>query len=233
MNRAGFLFFALLFTLLPALHAEESTTAISPSTLIIRRQTKSNWANNAPAILGEARRPIWAKPGYLAVKTSKTFPAEVQNLWPKLINSRTTVSFFSHGLDSLTYSNLELRGIMIFDTRHRDHCKQSGLRFGRYATTRARRSVWRLRCAVHRDWAILSRDRWWKPLSRWIDVARNARMCGKRSFGLPKRIRGSCKQPSNSPSDKPVTPRATSSQRGCILIRSGDRLIPELREWNG
>jgi hypothetical protein len=29
-------------------------------------------------------------------------------------------------------------------------------------------------------------DRWWKPLSRRIGVARNARMCGKRSFDLLK-----------------------------------------------
>jgi hypothetical protein len=49
--------------------------------------------------------------------TSKVFPGEVQDLWPKLINSETTGSFFAHGLDQQTYSNLELIGIMIFDTR--------------------------------------------------------------------------------------------------------------------
>jgi hypothetical protein len=58
-----------------------------------------------------------AEPPYLAVETSTIFPSEVQNLWPKLINSETTASFFSHGLDKQTYSNLELRGIMIFDIR--------------------------------------------------------------------------------------------------------------------
>jgi hypothetical protein len=70
-------------------------------------------------------RNYWAKhaarfgsnPVYLAVVTSKVFPAEVQNLWPKLINSETTGSFFSHGMDQQTYSNLYLIGIMIFDTR--------------------------------------------------------------------------------------------------------------------
>jgi hypothetical protein len=57
------------------------------------------------------------EPPYLAVETSKIFPAQVQNLWPKLIYSETTASFFSHGIDKQTYSNLQLRGIMIFDIR--------------------------------------------------------------------------------------------------------------------
>jgi len=118
VSRAGFLFFALLFTLLPALHAER----IDNRNFAI----DTHYPTPNEIKLGEQRaRKYWAKhavrfgpnPVYLAVETSKTFPAEVQNLWPKLINSRTTVSFFSHGLDSLTYSNLELRGIMIFDTR--------------------------------------------------------------------------------------------------------------------
>jgi hypothetical protein len=52
---------------------------------------------------------------YLAVETSKIFPGEVQDLWPKLIDSETTASFFAQGFDN--YSNLQLRGIMIFDTR--------------------------------------------------------------------------------------------------------------------
>jgi len=45
------------------------------------------------------------------------FPAEVQGLWPKLINSETTASFFSYGIESNTYSNLQLLGIMIYDTK--------------------------------------------------------------------------------------------------------------------
>jgi len=74
--------------------------------------------------LAEARaRGFWAKhasrygpePRYLAVETSKVFPGEVQDLWPKLINSETTASFFGHG--KVTYSNLELIGIMIYDTK--------------------------------------------------------------------------------------------------------------------
>ncbi len=74
--------------------------------------------------LAEARaRRFWAKhasrygpePRYLAVETSKIFPSEVQDLWQKLINSETTASFFSHGKP--TYSNLQLIGIMIYDTK--------------------------------------------------------------------------------------------------------------------
>jgi len=74
--------------------------------------------------LAEARaRRFWAKhasrygpePRYLAVETSKIFPSEVQDLWQKLINSETTASFFSHGKQ--TYSNLQLIGIMIYDTK--------------------------------------------------------------------------------------------------------------------
>jgi hypothetical protein len=53
----------------------------------------------------------------LAVETSKIFPAEVQDLWPKLINSETTASFFGYGNETNTYSNLQLLGIMIYDTK--------------------------------------------------------------------------------------------------------------------
>jgi hypothetical protein len=76
--------------------------------------------------LAEGRaRAYWAKhaarfgsnPVYLAVETSKILPSEVQNLWPKLINSETTASFFSQGIEDNTYSNLQLVGVMIFDTR--------------------------------------------------------------------------------------------------------------------
>ena len=52
----------------------------------------------------------------MAVETSKVFPGQVQDLWPKLINSETTASFFSYGDKTNTYSNLQLLGVMIFDT---------------------------------------------------------------------------------------------------------------------
>ena len=37
-------------------------------------------------------------------------------LYPKLINSETTASFFAHGKKT-TYSNLVLKGVMIYDTK--------------------------------------------------------------------------------------------------------------------
>jgi hypothetical protein len=72
--------------------------------------------------LAEARASrFWAKhssrfgaePRFLAVETSKIFPGEVQDLWPKLINFETTASFFFHGIES----NLQLYGVMIYDTK--------------------------------------------------------------------------------------------------------------------
>jgi hypothetical protein len=74
--------------------------------------------------LAEARaRNYWSRntsrfgpePRYLAVQTSKLFPDEIQDLYPKLINSETTASFFSRGKQA--YSNLQLSGIMIYDTK--------------------------------------------------------------------------------------------------------------------
>src|SRR5580704_9945067 len=70
-----------------------------------------------------------AEPKFLAVETSKIFPGEVQDLWPKLINSETTASFFSHGLKGNSYSNLQLIGVMIFDTENGTLRQQSGLHF--------------------------------------------------------------------------------------------------------
>jgi hypothetical protein len=50
------------------------------------------------------------------VETSKIFPSEVQGLYPKLINSETTASFFSRPSKDI-YSNLQLIGTMIYDTK--------------------------------------------------------------------------------------------------------------------
>jgi hypothetical protein len=55
---------------------------------------------------------------YLAVQVSKVFSTEiVQNLWPKIINSETSGSFFSKGKSHNPASDLDLSGVMIFDTR--------------------------------------------------------------------------------------------------------------------
>jgi hypothetical protein len=52
---------------------------------------------------------------YLAVEAATILPPEVQDLWPKLINSETASDFFAHG-GKFTYSNLNLTGILIYDT---------------------------------------------------------------------------------------------------------------------
>ena len=74
--------------------------------------------------LAEARaRNWWARngarfrpePRYLAVDTSKVF-GPYPGLYPTLINSETTASFFAHG-KRMSYSNLVLKGVMIFDTK--------------------------------------------------------------------------------------------------------------------
>lgn len=61
----------------------------------------------------DSRRPSPATP-YLAVSATRVLPYEIQDLWPKLINSETTASFFGHGR-KLTYSNLNAYCIMIYD----------------------------------------------------------------------------------------------------------------------
>jgi hypothetical protein len=118
MSRSGFFFFAFMVATFQPLHAEK----IDNRNFAIDTYYP---ASNEIQIAEQRARRYWAKhatrfgpdPAYLAVETSKIFPGEVQELWPKLINSETTSSFFSHGLDKQTYSNLELRGIMIFDIR--------------------------------------------------------------------------------------------------------------------
>jgi hypothetical protein len=115
MSRAGVLFFALLLTAVPELRAEK----------IDNRNFAIDTYYPTPneIQLGEQRaRKYWAKhaarfgnnPVYLAVETSKIFPGEVQGLYAKLINSETTASYYAN---RRTYSILQLKGIMIFDTR--------------------------------------------------------------------------------------------------------------------
>jgi hypothetical protein len=118
MSRTYSLLFAFSLTILPALHAEKidnrnfaiDTCFPTPNEIqLAEGRTRAYWAKHSSR--------FGAEPSFLAVETSKIFPGEVQNLWPKLINSETTASFFSHGLKGNTYSNLQLLGVMIFDTR--------------------------------------------------------------------------------------------------------------------
>jgi hypothetical protein len=80
--------------------------------------------SNAVRVGEEHCRKYWAKhraqyaanTRYLAVEAAAVFPAEVADcLWLKLINSETANDFFAHG-DRFTYSNLDLKGILIYDT---------------------------------------------------------------------------------------------------------------------
>jgi len=118
MNRICSLLFALFLLELPAVGAEK----------VDKRDFAIDtcYPTHNEIGLAEARaRRFWAKyssryaaePSFLAVETSKIFPAEVQDLWSKLINSETTASFFSYGNESNTYSNLQLLGVMIYDTK--------------------------------------------------------------------------------------------------------------------
>ena len=116
MNGARFLVFAFLFTALLELRAEKvdnrnfaiDTYQPTPNAVrLAEERARDYWAKNA------AR--FGSNPVYLAVETSKIFPSEIQNLWPKLINSETTASYFSQRRGG--FSNLQLKGVMIYDTR--------------------------------------------------------------------------------------------------------------------
>ena len=117
MSRTYSLLFAFSLTILPALHAEkidnrnfaiDTCFPNSNAIQLAEDRARAYWAKHASR--------FGAEPRFLAVKTSKVFPSEVQELWPKLINSETTASFFSHGKRN-SYSHLQLLGVMIFDTR--------------------------------------------------------------------------------------------------------------------
>jgi hypothetical protein len=75
--------------------------------------------------LGEARaRNYWdrnsarfgSEPRYLAVEISKVF-GPYPGLYPNLINSETTATFLARVDESNPYSELELKGVVIFDTK--------------------------------------------------------------------------------------------------------------------
>ena len=117
MNRLRFLCFAFLSFAQPTLHAEKidnrnfaiDTCYPTPNEIqLAEERARKYWTKNA------AR--YGSNPVYLAVETSTIFPGEVQNLWPKLINSETTASYFGHGIKHNNYSSLQLLGVMIFDT---------------------------------------------------------------------------------------------------------------------
>ena len=117
MNPTFYLLFAFSFTVLAIVRAERidnrnfaiDTCFPNPNAIqLAEGRARAYWAKYASR--------FGAEPRFLAVETSKVFPGEVQDLYPKLINSETTASFFSHGKRN-SYSNLQLLGVMIFDTR--------------------------------------------------------------------------------------------------------------------
>jgi hypothetical protein len=75
---------------------------------LAEQRARKYWATHATR--------FGSNPVYLAIETSKVFPSEVQLLWPKLINSETTASFFSQKRGG--FSNLQLKCILIYDTRN-------------------------------------------------------------------------------------------------------------------
>src|SRR6516162_4231477 len=119
MNPTFYLLFTFFFTVPAIVRAERidnrnfaiDTCFPNPNAIqLAEGRARAYWAKHASR--------FGAEPRFLAVETSKVFPSEVvQNLWPKLINSETTASFFSRGIEDNTYSNLQLVGVMIFDTK--------------------------------------------------------------------------------------------------------------------
>src|SRR5256885_379280 len=71
---------------------------------LAEQRARNYWAKNA--------NRYGSNPVYLAVETSKIFESEiVQDLWPKLINSQTTTSFFSKS-PGKHRPEVDLKGIM-------------------------------------------------------------------------------------------------------------------------
>ena len=110
--------FAFSLTILPALQAEKIDNRNFAIDTCFPTQNE--------IALAEARATrFWtthssrfgAEPRFLAVDTSKVLPGEIQNLYPKLMDSETTASFVDLGSHKGSYSELYLHGIMIYDTK--------------------------------------------------------------------------------------------------------------------
>src|SRR6202051_1067412 len=118
MNRICSLLFALFLLALPAVDAEKIDNRDFAIDTCYPTQNEIGLAEaRARKFCATHSSRFGPEPRCLSVETSKIFPGEVQDLWPKLINSETTASFFSHGIESNTYSNLQLHGVMIYDTK--------------------------------------------------------------------------------------------------------------------
>ena len=112
------LLFAFSLTVVPALHAEkidnrnfaiDTCFPTQNDIQLAEGRARSYWAKHASR--------FGAEPRFLAVDTSKLLPGEIQDLYPKLIYSETTASFLGRGDHKGSYSELDLHGIMIYDTK--------------------------------------------------------------------------------------------------------------------
>ncbi len=116
MSRAGSLLFAFLLTVFPAVRAEKIDN---------RNFAIDTYFPNANEIqLAERRvRRFWEKnatrfgpePRYLAVEVSQL--TSYPGIGPKLMFSQTTTSWYAHGNHQGSFSELELTGVMIYDTK--------------------------------------------------------------------------------------------------------------------
>jgi hypothetical protein len=112
------LLFAFSLTILPALHGEKIDnrnfaidTCFPTQNEIALAEARATrfWATHSSR--------FGAEPRFLAVDTSKVLPGEIQDLYPKLMYSETTASFVNLGDHKGSYSELDLHGIMIYDTK--------------------------------------------------------------------------------------------------------------------
>jgi hypothetical protein len=112
------LLFAFTLNVLPTLHAEkiddrnfaiDTCYPTQNEIQLAEGRARSYWAKHASC--------FGVEPRFLAVGTSKLFPGAIQDLYPKLMYSKTTASFVGRGDHKGSYSELNLHGIMIYDTK--------------------------------------------------------------------------------------------------------------------
>jgi hypothetical protein len=112
------LLFAFSLAILPALHAEKIDNRNFAIDTCFPTQNEIQLAEGrAKSYCAKHASCLGAEPRFLAVDTSKLFPGEIQDLYPKLIYSETTASFLGRGDHKGSYSELDLHGIMIYDTK--------------------------------------------------------------------------------------------------------------------
>ena len=116
MSRTGSVLFAFFLTVFPAGLAEKidnrnfaiDTYSPKPNEIqLAERRVKRFWERKATRFGPEPR--------YLAVEVSQL--TSYPGIGPKLMFSETTASWYAHGNHQGSYSDLELIGIMIYDTK--------------------------------------------------------------------------------------------------------------------